>query len=214
VQDWTAIMKLLLGFTLALEACAVHGARQPEVALEIVGLSSQKNAALAQSTASNRALERAAWVSKPDALRFTLTRSPSGDALKLFAPDTAVSGLTPKIERQLPFGARAVVTVMRSADEQRALAQRKGVHESASAQGLDLATAQLRADRTILTKAIAESAARDATTVSGTLTIINYTCTAVGQEVTVTADVAVTFGTPASAPTKAFDVEREEVESE
>lgn len=204
----------LLGFAIFLEACALHGARQPGVALEIVGLSSQKNAELAQQTAGNRALARAAWVAKPEALRFTFTRTASGNTLKLFTPETALTGLTPKVERQLPFGARAVVTVTRTAQEQQALAARKAVHETASAQGLDLATAHTRADRAVLSQAIAASAAGDATTVTGTLSIINYEATTLGQRVTVTADVAVSFGAPASAPTTTFDIEREEVESE
>lgn len=204
----------LLGLLIFLEACALDGARQPGVALEIVGLSSQKNPELAQQAAGNRALARAAWVAKPDALRFTFTRTASGDALKLFAPESPLTGLSPKVERQRPFGARAVVTVIRTADEQRALSARRAVHESASAQGLDLSTAQARADRTVLSRAIAKSAARDATTVTGTLAIVNYTVTSVGQQVTVTADVAVSFGLPASAPAATFDIEREEVESE
>jgi hypothetical protein len=202
----------LLGFVVFLEACALHGAREPAVALEIVGLSSQKNPELARQAAADRALQRAAWVAKPDALRFTFTRTVSGEALKLFAPETAFSGVAPKVERQLPFGARAVVTILRTAQAQQALVARHAVHVTASAQGLDLATAQTRADRAALSQAIAQSTAT--ATATGTLTVVNYAATAAGQVVTVTADIAVALGAPASAPTSTFDIEREEVESE
>jgi hypothetical protein len=198
-----------LGWAIFLAGCALHTARNPAAALEIVGFSSQKNSDLAVAAASNRALTRAAWVAKPGALHFTYTRT----SLKLFTPEAAFEGLTAKTERQEPFGARAVIRVVRSAEEQRALAGRSTVHVRATARSLDLAVAQERADRSAIKQAIAACASGDAPQ-TGALTVVNYAASAAGQEVTVVADVIVSFGAAPPAPAGAFDVEREEVESD
>ncbi len=194
-------------------ACSGVHALQPGSEVEVLGLSTLRSNELAMSAATNRALARATWIAHPDTLRFSLTRQGKSVAFKLFAPETPLTGVVPQNERLHPFGARSKVMVKRTAEETAALAKLKAVHVQASARGLDLSVAQMRAERSAFETAVLKVASDDAGALSGTLTIVNYHAESATEEVTVSADVAVRFGAP-PAPTNAaaFDVEREEVE--
>jgi hypothetical protein len=201
-----------------ISSCATLKRVEPLSEIVVVGVSSNKNLELANSAARARALDRAAQITSTQGTAFAFDRSHGKTILKLISQNVS-AGVTPELEARKPVGARATIRVTRSASDLETLRALETVHVKAQASGLDLAVAQMRADRVLYRESIQHFArvrGKGDAKLYGLLRIVNYKVGDTGDTVDVEADIAVTFGTEAvmrqQSERAAVSEELEEVE--